>query len=501
MDRLIFTDLSMKPLFILGCTLALTSFANLAAGKSAKEVEAIARSTTVEIKLKKKGEVGSGVIIDRQGNTYTVATNRHVVCGVGNATCTKISAEEIFDLGLADGQRVAVKSSSIKVLGKDLDLAIIQFRSNREYAVAQINPSTLNSNKAVFTAGFPFDMPGFAFSQGLTHAVVNKRLTGDKGGYSIIYDARTLPGMSGGGVFNSTGQLVAIHGQGDRYATGTKLVDNIRIGTKTGFNRGIPVRWLVQSLGEIGLKIGGRQITLPLVSNSITADEYFIQGFNRLSNPGDDADGASRQAIKEFSQAIQLNPKYGIAYFMRAVTYKLLRDYQLALNDYSQAIAIDPQDADNYLVRARLRYDNLFDKKGALADYNQAIAINPKYVLAYNERGRLREYLNDNPGALADYNQAIALSPKSSVAYGNRANIKRGLGDKKGALADYNQAITLSPKWASIYFNRAGLKVGMKNQAGAIADYRQAARLYRQQGEESSANIAVKMLEMLGATE
>jgi tetratricopeptide (TPR) repeat protein len=491
----------MKPLFVIGCTLALVSVADLVSAKSAKEVEAIARSTTVEIKLRQKGEVGSGVIIDQQGDLYTVATNRHVVCGAGNATCTKVPTEETFDLGLVGGQRVAVKSAMIKVVGKDLDLAIIQFRSSRKHAVAQIDASSLKFNETVFTAGFPFDKPGFTFGQGLTHAVVNKRINGDKGGYSIIYDALTLPGMSGGGVFNSNGQLVAIHGQGDRYAPGTQLVDTFRLGTKTGFNRGIPVRWLVQSLGEIGLNIGGKRVAVPPVSTKATADEYFIMAFNRLSNPGNDANGSARQAIKEFGQAIQLNPKYGIAYFMRATTYTLVGDYEQALQDFSQAIAIDPQDPDNYLVRARLRHDNLFDKKGALADYNQAIALNPRYVLAYNERGRLREYLHDQPGAMADYNQAIAINPKAATAYANRANIKRSLGDKKGALADYNQALVLSPKWASLYFNRAGLKVGMKDEVGAIADYRQAVRLFRQQGDEKNAKVALHLLELLGAKE
>jgi tetratricopeptide (TPR) repeat protein len=495
----------MKSLLVFGCTLALVTFADVAMAKSAKEVEEIARSTTVEIKLQKRGEVGSGVIIDRgaspKGDLYTVATNRHVVCGTGNATCTKVPPDETFNLGLADGQRVTVKSAAIKVLGKDLDLAIIQFRSSRKHAVAQIEASSLKFNETVFTAGFPFDSPGFTFGKGLTHAVVNKRISGDRGGYSIIYDARTLPGMSGGGVFNSNGQLVAIHGQGDRYAQGTQLVNKYRIGTKTGFNRGIPVRWLVQSLGEMGIKIGGQRVTLPPVNTKATADEYFIMAFNRLANPGQDADGSARQAVKEFSQAIQLNPKYGIAYFMRATTYKLLRDYDLALQDFNQAIAVDPQDPDNYLVRARLRYDNLFDRKGALADYDRAIALNPKYLLAYNERGQLRYFSNDDAGALADYNQAIAINPKNSTGYSNRASVKQRLGDKKGALADYSQAIALSPKWAAAYFNRAGLKVGMKDKAGAIADYRQAARLFREQGDENTAKLTVQILETMGAKE
>jgi Trypsin-like peptidase domain len=54
--------------------------------------------------------------------------------------------------------------------------------------------------------------PGFSFDAGQAIAVVDKRLTGDRGGYTVIYNAQTQPGMSGGGVFDRAGRLVAIHG-------------------------------------------------------------------------------------------------------------------------------------------------------------------------------------------------------------------------------------------------------------------------------------------------
>jgi S1-C subfamily serine protease len=219
-----------------------------AAAKSAAEVQEIARLVAVEIRL--KNSVGSGVIIDRKGDIYTLVTNRHVVCG--SRRCSKLSGGASYSLSLPDGQQYKVKTASVKLLGNDLDLAVIQFWSNRNYAVAKVAaPGSLKVEDDVYTSGFPLEQPGFAFGGGKAIAVVNKRLTGDAGGYTIVYDALTLPGMSGGGVFDGNGQLVAIHGYGDRFREDTDVDNQSRIGTKIGYNRGIPIRWLVQNLTEV----------------------------------------------------------------------------------------------------------------------------------------------------------------------------------------------------------------------------------------------------------
>jgi S1-C subfamily serine protease len=143
----------------------------IAAAKSASEVEAIAKAVTVEIRLRKTDTVGSGVIIDRKGDLYTIATNAHVVCG--NQRCSKLPSGENYSLGLADGQQYQVKGLSIRLLGNDLDLAIIQFRSNLNYAVAKVSaPESLKTDDKVYTAGFPFEQPDFTFGEGKAIAVV-----------------------------------------------------------------------------------------------------------------------------------------------------------------------------------------------------------------------------------------------------------------------------------------------------------------------------------------
>jgi tetratricopeptide (TPR) repeat protein len=479
----------MKSSLLFGAVAALVCFAPGALALSPAEVEQRAKAVSVEMLTGK----GSGVIIHRQGDLYTVITNRHVVCKVRPERCTNLDIHSSYRLKTSDGRIYQVARSSIRLLKDDagnfLDLAIVQFRSNRSYPVAQVaDPGSLKVDDAVYTAGFPKGQH-FLFGQGEAQAVVNKRLVGDRGGYTVVYNAETLPGMSGGGAFDLDGRLVAVHGQGDRFTENTEAeeaasnVAKKEVNSKIGYNRGIPIRWVVQGLGELGILVGNRkplnQIRVGNPTMAATADEFFIAGFNKLVDPGEDFQVGRREAVAQFNQAVVLNPRYTIAYFLRAKVKDLLNDPKGALADYNQAISLDPKVANAYYNRGFLKYLKLNDPKGALSDYNQAIALNPKFVEAYLNRGILKhEKLNDPKGALADYNQAIALNPKFVEAYLNRGVLKKGLNDPQGALADYNQAISLNPKLATAYYNRGILKHKKLNDPkGALADYNQAISL------------------------
>jgi tetratricopeptide (TPR) repeat protein len=448
-----------------------------AVAKSYSEIETIAKAVTVKINLQQNGAVGSGVIVDRKGELYTLATSKHVVCG--NNLCNSLPVTENYSLSLVDGQKYQVSKANIRLLGNGLDLAIIQFRSGRNYTVAKVAaPGVLRANSLAYTSGFPAERPGFTFGKGKAIAVVNRRLAGDNGGYTIVYSTPTLPGMSGGGVFDQNGELVAIHGQGDRYAENTDLDDESLIGSKIGYNRGIPVRWLVQNLAQMGIFLGTeRSLTDSRATrkeNPESADEHFIAGFNRWIDPGNDIRAGKQQAIKSFTKAIQLNPRYISAYFSRAIVYEQVEEFQKALADYNKLLSLFPENYEVYNNRGVLKKTELNDIQGALQDLNQAIALNPKYAIAYNNRGVLKkDYLNDATGALADFNQAITLEPQSSDAYNNRGLLKEyKLADLPGAIADFNRAIGVNPKSVSAYNNRGILKVEKLNDVqGALQDF------------------------------
>jgi tetratricopeptide (TPR) repeat protein len=506
----------MKYSLLIGCTVALVSFAHPAAAKTSDEIQKIARSTTVEIKLQQNRSVGSGVIIHQQGDLYTLVTNLHVVCGHGR--CSTLPEEEVYSLGLADGQKYQVKANNIRILDDDLDLAIIQFRSSRKYSIAQVAPESLKSDDIVYTAGFPLERSGFSFNKGEALVSLNKRFAGDKGGYSMIYNANTLPGMSGGGVFNSNGQLVAIHGLGDRYSSSTVTqigkmwLEETTWNTKTGFNRGVPVEYLVKSVRKIGINLEQQKVSSEIITirneNLESAEEHFITGFNKFFDSNNEIDDIN-QTIKEFSTAIKINPKYANAYLMRANAYSKLynpmyRYYRtskenkdlllLAIKDCDRAIVINPNFAWAYITRGKIRYDlneytltagnsnpnDYFSFTGDINDYKKAIAIDPKFMMAYMSLAESYDRNNNLSAAINIYNQAININSTYHYFYILRGGLKQRLGDDVGAIADMNQAISRQPNSSFYYYVRGMTKVMLKDDAGAIKDLRQSAQIIRE---------------------
>ena len=87
-----------------------------------------------------------------------------------------------------------------------------------------------------------------------------------------------------------------------------------------------------------------------------------------------------------------------------------------------------------------------YDK--ALADYNQALAINPRYAPAYCFRGAAWNNQEQYDKALADYNQAIAIDSQYATAFHKRGVVWEKMGEFEKAITDYQQAIKLDPKFA-----------------------------------------------------
>ena len=151
--------------------------------------------------------------------------------------------------------------------------------------------------------------------------------------------------------------------------------------------------------------------------------------------------GAYADAVPYFSQAIAASPDYR-SYFGRAGAYQHLEKLDQAINDYTQAIRLNPGGAMAYHERAvclaRLNQDDR-----ALPDYNRAIELSPGYALSWNGRGVIYLHRKDYENAKADFTRAIQLDPTLYQAYKNRSAAKKALGDTAGALADMTEANSL----------------------------------------------------------
>jgi S1-C subfamily serine protease len=247
------------PAVFCGVNIALVQM--VAQSKTKVEIARAARSITVRIEIVGSEVKGSGILIQKEEEVYAVLTAAHVV-GTG----------ESFKIITPDG--TVHSSTSVRKINGDLDLAVVSFKSNQKYQVTKIGTSnSLESGSEVYVSGFPaktqtINSGVFNFTSGIVSGKANQPV--DSKGYTLIYSNSTLPGMSGGPVLNADGQLIAIHGLGDR-----NPIDN----TKTNFNSGIVIERFGQVAKFLGVNLRGQVAALP-VEDSPNAAYFYLAARN-----------------------------------------------------------------------------------------------------------------------------------------------------------------------------------------------------------------------------
>jgi tetratricopeptide (TPR) repeat protein len=173
----------------------------------------------------------------------------------------------------------------------------------------------------------------------------------------------------------------------------------------------------------------------------------------------------------------------------RGSAYSASGDLDRALQDYNEAIRLDPRNAGAYVNRA-LALAHKGDVDAAMIDYAKAIALNPRQWQAYFNRaaelrdvGQLRE-------AVDDLTKVMELNPEFTGAYMNRADIYVRQGELDKALADYNIALVRDPKVADVYVARANLFIGKKSYQQAVRDLQTAIQMNTKKPERVLNSLA-----------
>ncbi len=111
-------------------------------------------------------------------------------------------------------------------------------------------------------------------------------------------------------------------------------------------------------------------------------------------------------AIEDFSQTIQLNPKFAQGYYNRGLAYGKTEQYQLAINDYDQVLNLGFNTAETYNNRGNSYY-KLGKHQEAINDYNQAINLGFTQAMTNREIAQ---------GVLAEINRKIEKDEKERNA-------------------------------------------------------------------------------------
>ena len=157
--------------------------------------------------------------------------------------------------------------------------------------------------------------------------------------------------------------------RGNEWAWRNKQWDSIEDfrASQDSFTRIAAWIFLILVLAMIGIIIFANRAPSPVVIPvpALTAKEYLLRG-NDYDNLGQ-----YEKAIKDYDEAIRLDPQRAVAYYNRGFTYDNLGQYEKAIQDYDEAIRLDPQDALAYYNRG-VAYYQLGQQEQADRDFAKA---------------------------------------------------------------------------------------------------------------------------------
>ncbi|BAY37673.1 tetratricopeptide repeat protein [Nostoc sp. NIES-2111] len=479
------------------------------------ELEQKAKQITVRIDSSSNAN-GSGIIIAKNENTYTVLTAAHVLCEREDAT--KPCGNYSYQILAPDGKQYPVDKSTIKTQ-EGVDLGIVKFTApNQNYQVATLANYNPNTDDYMFTAGYPKEGNSspwrltmgriFEKEQGLLQSRqsdfqtnISGRLQSASsltGGYELVYTSITYGGMSGGAVLDSSGRVIGIHGRAEgeqAFDEKTRDSGSSRGRVQLGYSLGIPTSTFLGLATRFGVQVQKvettsapqlkpeqvKSIQEAILSTDIsqgnaTASQWLERG-NQLWRLR-----RYSEAITAFDEAIQMKPSFAyLAYYGKGLALGGDKKYQEAQAALESATKLKGDFVAAW-QQLSVIYRTLNQPQRALEAIEKAIQSQPNNPNLYNEKSVVLNDLKGYTQAEAAINKAIDLSPRAAF-FLNRGYFYYEQKKWDLALADYTQALKINPQLALAYNNRGLLYKEPKKWDLALADYNQALKINPQYAE------------------
>ncbi|MBD2679611.1 MULTISPECIES: tetratricopeptide repeat protein [Nostoc] len=183
------------------------------------------------------------------------------------------------------------------------------------------------------------------------------------------------------------------------------------------------------------------------------------------------------EALQDFDRAIELDPKYAWAIANRGVTYRLMKRYTEALQDFDRAIELDPKYAWAIAASRGQTYYLMERYTEALQDFDRAIELDPKYAPAIVLRGETYRLMERYTEALQDFDRAIKFDLKFGWLIALRGITYHSMERYTEALQDFDRAIELDPKYAPVIALRGQTYRSMERYMEALQDFDRAIEL------------------------
>lgn len=204
----------------------------------------------------------------------------------------------------------------------------------------------------------------------------------------------------------------------------------------------------------------------------ITPQTYFLRGKENLKNNN------IKQAISNFSKAINLDPNYYEAYKERALAKDKLGDLNGAQKDFEQYMILleefnkEKNEKVYYEMTQSIKegYSLLYEEKSdeAIYYFTNLLDTYAYYPDVYVARGDTYFVMTKYEQALSDYKKAISLGNKTIIIYLKLANTKYELAKYKDCIEDYLYVLKLDPDYEYAHYKLIGAYIFIEDFNNAL---------------------------------
>jgi len=235
-----------------------------------------------------------------------------------------------------------------------------------------------------------------------------------------------------------------------------------------------------------------------LEGNNQAAIEYFIEAkktkesdlINFNLGYAYEVGGQTKNALKHYLKAIELNQIHFESHFNAANCYTLLKNNQKAQLHYENALAIKPNYAEAWFNLGNIYLDQGANEKAIFA-FEKAIELKPNYVDAYINNGTAYSSLKNNQKAQLHYENALAIKPHYAEAWFNLGNIYLDQGANEKAIFAFEKATDLKSDYANAFINSGVAYTLLNNSKKAILNFEKG--IYLDQSIELGTYLHTKM--------
>lgn len=207
-------------------------------------------------------------------------------------------------------------------------------------------------------------------------------------------------------------------------------------------------------LGRIYINMKEYENALGYINNAININPGYHEARN-LKAMVYFFQGEYKEALNDIDKALEENAEYGDFHFTKGLILTYSEKYSRAIGNFNKALELS-NTTNRFMVYLNrgICYLNLLNYEKALKDFNEAIALEPYNASAYHSRGRAYYEMEAYDAALNDFNKSIQID-ESPVTYYNMG-------------MSYFRLLEL--RNACMYFHK-GCSSGSKNACKMVIQY------------------------------